>query len=234
MASGAAAGCYKHPGECGKRPLRHPIHGAATQRVPSRITSRMPAAVLPPSTSLPYSSWLTALTRRALPCATASFSLLGVSMGRVEFAEKGTAATPNIKFALFLVVFWPFPHPSYPGVRGAGCDLASWSIQTPGFALPQPPAPARSSRSDPDQIQDLAPTNPPHPTYSYPTACRNAWKAWVAMRMRPALPPCALDSAGRPCVRAGVAGRPLPAPCLDSGGCEQRAQAAQSVVARLN
>ena len=136
--------------------------------------------------SLPYSSWLTALTRRALPCATASFSLLGVSMSRVEFAEKGTAATPNIKFALFLVVFWPFPHPSYPGVRGAGCNLASWSIQTPGFALPQLPAPARSSRSDPDQIQDLAPTNPSHPTYSYlllplvGTRGRRGWRCGCA------------------------------------------------------
>jgi hypothetical protein len=189
--------------------------------------------------SLPHSSWLTALTRRALPCATASFSLLGASMGRVEFAEKGTAATPNIEFALFLVVFWPFPHPSYPGVRGAGCNLASWSIQTPGFALPQPPAPARSSQSDSGQNQDLAPTDPPHPTYSYlllplvGTLGRRGWRSGCAqpplqVRLRP---PCALESAGRPCGRAGVAGRPRPQ-CIF--GCEQRAQAAQSVASALN
>ena len=122
-------------------------------------------------------------------------------MSRVKFVEDDTAGTPTIDFALFVVVLWPSPHLSYPGEPGASRISAPGAIQTAGFVSPASPAPARSSRSNPGQLQDLTPTDPPPPSWAtLPTdACRNAWAGWAAKQMRSA----SASGVGAMAVRAG-------------------------------
>jgi hypothetical protein len=208
-----------------RRPARLAVHHIAHARC------RAP--------SLLCSSRLTALTRRAPPCVTGFSSLFDDSMSHFELAEEGTADTSNVVFALFFVVFWPSPHLSYPGEQGATRISASQANQTAGFVSPVPPAPARSSRSNPGQFQDFTLTDPHHPPGPpYLLRCVGTLGR-DGRRSRCAPPPpqvwvrwlCALESAGRPCGRMGAVGRPASVPCLDSGGCEQRAQTAPSVAA---
>ena len=218
------------------------LHGAILGTVPPASAFRRAShRACPPPCSLPPSSWLTALTRRALPCVTGCSSLFGVCMSRVKFVEDDTAGTPTIDFALFVVVLWPSPHLSYPGEPGASRISAPGAIQTAGFVSPASPAPARSSRSNPGQLQDLTPTDPPHPPGPPYLPTPVGTRGRDGRRSRCAQPPpqvwvrwlCALESAGRPCGRVGAVGRQASVPCLDSGACEQHAQAARSVAVGL-
>ena len=72
-------------------------------RPPARLAAILIARTLRRAASLPPSSWLIVLTRRALPYVTGSSSLLNDSMRLVEFVEEDAVGNPHIDFALVVI-----------------------------------------------------------------------------------------------------------------------------------
>ena len=158
-----------------------------------------------------------------------------------EARSRHAAGTSNIGFALFVVVFWPFPHLTPTQVsQGRVVSRLPKRFRPPGLFRRCRQHPPRAAGAIPATFRiSPRPTPPTLPDLPTPTA-RVGTHGRRRRRCGCAQPPprvrvrrlCALESAGQPCGRAGVDGRPPSAPCWCSGECGQRSQAARSIATR--